>query len=133
METIFYDGHCGLCHHAVRFLLKQDRSGTAFRFAPLQGPTFQSRVPAAQRAALPDSMVVQTIDGTLLMRSNAWIHVLRRLGGKWRLAAALMSVFPRPLRDVVYRFVARTRYRFFGRRDIVCPVLPAQLRMRFDP
>src|SRR3954454_22517096 len=94
-EILFYDGHCGLCHHAVKFLVRQDPSGKAFRFAPLQGATFQAVVPAVQPIGLPDSMVVQTRDGPLLMRSDAWVHVLRRLGGKWKLVAVLLHIIPR--------------------------------------
>jgi predicted DCC family thiol-disulfide oxidoreductase YuxK len=113
--------------------LKHDRLGTAFRFAPLQGETFQARVLVDLRANLPKSMVVQTRDGSLLARSNAWIHILRRLGGGWKVMAAFMAVIPQPLRDVVYEVVARIRYRVFGRRDDLCPVVPPDLRSRFDP
>ena len=87
----------------MKFVLKHDHSGTAFRFAPLQGETFQARVPVDQRANLPMSVVVQTRDGALLMRSDACVHVLRRLGGGWKVIAALVAVVPRPLRDVVLR------------------------------
>jgi predicted DCC family thiol-disulfide oxidoreductase YuxK len=132
-EILFYDGHCGLCHRAVKFVLKHDRSGRAFRFAPLQGATFQSRVPAADRADLPDSVVVLTADGSLLVRSDAFVHILRRLGGGWRIPAGVLAVVPRPLRDVVYNFIARTRYSVFGKRDDLCPIVPADLRARFDP
>jgi predicted DCC family thiol-disulfide oxidoreductase YuxK len=131
-EIIFYDGHCGLCHRAVTFVLKHDRSGTAFRFAPLQGTTFQERVPAGQRTNLPDSMAVQTASGALLLRSDAWLHILRRLGGGWRVGAALVAVVQRPLRDAFYNSIARIRYRVFGRRDELCPIVPAELRKRFD-
>ncbi|MBV9222449.1 MAG: DUF393 domain-containing protein, partial [Acidobacteriaceae bacterium] len=101
--------------------------------APLGGETFQARIPILQRTGLPDSMVVQTRDGSLLMRSNAWVHVLRRLGGRWKLVGSFLNVIPRPLRDFVYRAVARTRYRIFGRREEVCPLVPPDLRARFDP
>ncbi len=132
-ETVFYDGHCGLCHRAVRFVLKRDRSGAAFRFAPLQGETFQARVPVDRRAGVPDSMAVLTDDAWLLMRSDACIHILRRLGGGWRIMAALAAAIPRPLRDAFYNIIARTRYRAFGRRDDLCPTVPPELRKRFDP
>jgi predicted DCC family thiol-disulfide oxidoreductase YuxK len=132
-EYIFYDGHCGLCHRAVKFVLKHDRSGNAFRFAPLQGETIQSHVPAERRASLPDTFVVLTRDGTLLMRSNASLHILERLGGGWRILANILRVIPRALRDLMYDFVARIRYRLFGRRDDLCPVVPPNLRARFDP
>lgn len=132
-EILFYDGYCGLCHYAVKFIVKQDRSGTAFRFAPLQGTTFQTTVPAPQRIGLPDSMVVFTPNGTLLTRSDAWVHVLRRLGGKWKWMATLLHMVPRPWRDFFYHLVARTRYLLFGRRDEFCPMIPPYLRARFDP
>jgi len=131
-EILFYDGHCALCHRAVKFAVKHDRKG-AFRFAPLQGTTLQSTVPARQRAGLPDSMVLRTSDGRLLFRSDAWLHILRRLGGGWKFLAGLCSVFPRFLRDWVYDFVARIRFRVFGRRDELCPIVPPELRGRFDP
>jgi predicted DCC family thiol-disulfide oxidoreductase YuxK len=132
-EILFYDGHCGLCHRAVKFVLKHDRSGTAFRFAPLQGDTFQSRVSPEKRADLPDSVVVLTSDGNLLVRSNAFLHILRRLGGGWRILAGVVGVIPRPLRDAAYNVVARIRYRVFGTREDLCPIVPPALRARFDP
>jgi predicted DCC family thiol-disulfide oxidoreductase YuxK len=132
-EELFYDGHCGLCQRAVRFILAEDATGTAFRFAPLQGQTFVARVEAGRRAGLPDSVVVLTRDGELLVRSAAFLHILRRLGGGWRVLAAVLSAVPRGLRDSVYDFIARIRYRVFGRRDDLCPIVPAELRARFDP
>ena len=132
-ELLFYDGHCGLCHRAVKFVLKHDRSGNAFRFAPLQGSTFQSRVFPEQRAALPDSIVVLTDAGSLLVRSDAFVHILRRLGGGWSFLASLIDVIPRSLRDLAYDFIARVRYRVFGKRDDLCPIVPPDLRARFDP
>jgi predicted DCC family thiol-disulfide oxidoreductase YuxK len=132
-ELLFYDGHCGLCHRAVKFVLRHDRRGTAFRFAPLQGDTFQARVPPEKRAGLPDSVVVLTADGKLLTRSGAFLHIFRRLGGGWRVLAGVLEVIPRPLRDAVYNTIARIRYRVFGTRDDLCPIVPADLRARFDP
>jgi predicted DCC family thiol-disulfide oxidoreductase YuxK len=130
---LFYDGYCGLCRLAVQFVLNHDRSGTAFRFAPLQGTTFQALVPADSRAAIPDSLAVLSRDGSLMVRSDACIHVLRRLGGAWRTAGALAAIVPRPLRDALYDRVAGMRYRIFGRRDNVCPAVAPDLRQRFDP
>lgn len=122
-----------MCHRAVKFVLKHDRSGKAFRFAPLQGETFAARVAAGRRAELPDSIVVETAEGALLVRSNAFLHILRRLGGGWKILAAILAVIPRTLRDTAYDFIARIRYSIFGRRDDVCPIVPPDLRARFDP
>ena len=132
-EVLFYDGGCGLCHRAVRFILWADREGRAFRFAPLGGATFQAQVPASERAHLPDSMVVQTAEGVRLTRSAAMLHVLRRLGGGWRVLAVLLGLVPRPLRDAAYDFVARIRFRLFARPADACPMVPPPLRTRFLP
>jgi predicted DCC family thiol-disulfide oxidoreductase YuxK len=131
-DMMFYDGHCGLCHGAVRFVLAEDPAGTAFRFASLQGEAFARMVTAEKRAGLPDSIVVVTADGRLLVRSDAFLHILRRLGGGWKLLGAIIAVIPRGLRDMVYDSIARIRFSIFGRRDDVCPVMAPELRSRFD-
>jgi len=130
---LFYDGHCALCHRTVEFVLQHDRSGGAFRFAPLQGSTFSSLVVPDDRRGLPDSFVVRTEQGALLVRSDAVIHILRRLGGGWRLLGGLIAVVPRPVRNLGYDFVARVRYRVFGRRQDLCPMVRPDWRARFDP
>ena len=117
----------------MKFVLRHDRSGQAFRFAPLQGETFLARVAAERRAGLPDSVVVLTRDGELLVRSAAFLHIFRRLGGGWGALAGVLGLIPRRLRDFVYDFIARIRYRVFGTREDLCPIVPAELRERFDP
>jgi predicted DCC family thiol-disulfide oxidoreductase YuxK len=133
MERLFYDGHCGLCQRSVRLILAEDLTGAAFRFAPLQGETFRAAVPATVRKVLPTSIVLQTEDGVLLTRSSAVLHILRRLGGVWRLLAGLLSLVPvRPM-DRLYDGVAAIRHRVFARPKSVCPLLPPHLRAHFDP
>ena len=127
---LFYDGHCGLCHGAVRFILRRDRAAE-FRFAPLQGETFKAA--GLGDRTLPDSMVLQTSDGKLLLQSSAWIHILDRLGGVWKVLAKILSVIPRALADAGYTLVARCRRLIFGRRDTLCPLVPPELRERFEP
>ena len=131
-ELLFYDGHCGLCHRAVRFVLAEDRLGTTFRFSPLQGDLFQATVSEAERRALPDSLVVRTAEGALLSRSTAILYILSGLGGAWRVIAGGMSLVPAPVRDGLYDGVARIRYRLFARPEDACPIVPGELRARFD-
>jgi predicted DCC family thiol-disulfide oxidoreductase YuxK len=131
-ETVFYDGHCGLCHRAVRFILAEDRAGSAFRFAPLQSEEFSARVSAAARSNLPDSLVVLTSEGMLLVRSSAVLHILGRLGGAWRVLGALGRAVPTGIRDWVYDGIARIRHRLFAAPPDACPIVPKHLRERFD-
>ncbi len=133
VETLFYDGTCGLCHRAVRFLLWADPDGRHFRFAPLGGPTFRSLVPEAEQARLPDSLVLRAESGELLTRSASVLHMLNRLGGFWKLLAVGGRFVPTPLADALYDLVARVRYRLFARPTEACPLVPAHLRARFDP
>jgi predicted DCC family thiol-disulfide oxidoreductase YuxK len=131
-DLLFYDGHCALCHGAVKFVLYRDHSA-AFHFSPLQGDTFNSRIPPERRVTLPDSVIVLTREKKLLVRSDAFLHILRRLGGGWRILAGILGIVPRPIRDAVYNGIAKIRYRVFGKREELCPIAPAEIRARFDP
>ncbi len=130
-ELLFYDGHCGLCHRAVRFVLAEDRTGAAFHFAPLEGETVRSLVTEAERRGLPNSLVLRTAEGKFLTRSAAVLYLLRLLGGVWRLIAGVAAVVPARVRDHLYDAVARTRHRVFPRPPHACPVVPDDLRARF--
>ena len=129
--TFFYDGECGLCHRAVRFFLAEDISGEALRFAPLQGPVFESCVPEKDRATIPDSLAILTRDDRLLFRTDGVICALDQIGGGWRIAGWSLRCVPRVLRDAVYDLVAMTRHRFFRKPDEACPIVPPSLRQRF--
>jgi predicted DCC family thiol-disulfide oxidoreductase YuxK len=132
-DHVFYDGECGFCQSSVRFLASHDTTGS-FRFAPLFGPTFDRLVPTDARPGLPDSLVVRTDDGRLLLRSDAALHTLRRLGGGWRLLAAVLGLLPRRLRDAAYDAFARRRRRWFpSPPPDACPIPSPELRARLDP
>jgi predicted DCC family thiol-disulfide oxidoreductase YuxK len=130
-EMIFYDGHCGLCHGFVKFVLRRDPDAR-FHFAPLQSSRFESTVEPARREKLPDSVVVLTREGKLLTRSAASLHVMKQLGGGWRVLAAVGYMVPRFIRDIVYNLVARVRRRLFKIPDDACPIVPPELRVRFE-
>jgi predicted DCC family thiol-disulfide oxidoreductase YuxK len=129
-ETVYYDGTCGLCHRAVRFILAEDRSGTAFALAPLGGDRYASEI--GEMPDLPDSVIVRTASGEVLVKSAAIIRIAQRLGGLWRVLGTLFALVPRAIRDAGYDFVARIRYRIFGREKNACPLLPPDLRARFS-
>jgi len=130
-EWIFFDGDCGLCHGAVRFALAEDRSGEAFRFAPLRGDTFRALIPAS--TPLPDSLMVLTEDGTMRTKSSAILHLLRRLGGLWRILAVVATALPVTVRDSAYEGIARVRQAILPAPPGACPVLPPGLRDRIGP
>ncbi len=129
--TLFYDGHCGLCHRSVRLLLAEDRDGTAFRYAPLDSDAFAAGVSQAERAALPDSIVLQLPDGARATRAAAFVEIGARLGGVWRAGAVTLAWLPARLTDRAYDFVAARRARIFGRTEDACPRVPPELAARF--
>lgn len=132
-ERLFYDGGCGLCHRAVNFVIARDPDGSLFRFTPLESELLDRSLPAGvTRQALPDSVLVLTHDGRLLMRSDAALYLGERVGGGWRIAAKLGKLVPRFLRDAVYDGIASIRHRLFAKPTDACPLLPPELRKRFD-
>jgi predicted DCC family thiol-disulfide oxidoreductase YuxK len=128
---MFYDGECALCHGGVRFILAEDRFDSIL-FVPLQSEIFRERVTATERERMGDTIVFETETGELLSRSTAIVYMLGRLGGLWRIAGVLLRLIPRPLRELAYDLVARTRYRVFGRKKEHCPIIPPELRSRFE-
>ncbi len=129
--TVFYDGHCGLCHGLVRFLIARDRSGEKFAFAPLQGEYSAKAIAPVERQRLPDSVVVRTDDGRLLVKSAAVLYVLMRIGGAWRAIGMTLNILPTSILDCGYDGIARIRRQLFGTPENTCPVVPANLQNRF--
>jgi len=122
---VCYDGVCGLCNRLIRFLLARDRRKQLW-FAPLQGRTARTVLTAhGYNPADLDTVYVIADWGSaterVYARSAAVLHALGQLDGGWRLLGQVGAVVPRPLADIAYRLVARSRYRFFGRLD-ACPL-----------
>ena len=112
----------------MQFVIEHDPDGR-FQFAALQsaaaGPVLSGHRPLSP---LPDSVVLVE-EGRVFTGSTAALRIVRGLRFPWPLAAAL-SAIPRPLRDWIYAFVARRRYRWFGKREH-CMVPTPALRSRF--
>ncbi len=128
--TIFFDGECNLCSGSVQFVLKRDRK-EEFRFASLQGETGQALLASLQ---FPkdhfDSFILQEGD-VIYTRSTAALTVVKHLGGAWSLLYALI-VIPRFIRDGVYEFISRRRYKWFGKRE-TCWLPQPKWEKRFLP
>ena len=130
--TILFDGICNLYHGFVQFVIRHDAQ-RQFRFAALQSPAGQTLLAALGHASLaaladPDSVMLVDHNG-LSTHSAAILRMVGRLGGGWRLATGGCPP-PRPWRDALCRFVARHRYRWFG-RQASCWLPTYKLRARF--
>lgn len=133
-DLLLYDGVCGLCNRVVRFVLRHDTGGR-FRFLALQDPLAEAilarhEIRAADLASVALLVEPFAASERLCLRSEAVVEVLARLGGGWRVLAAMLRIAPRPLRDFAYGWIARWRYRIFGRFD-ACPIPPEGWRERF--
>ncbi|MFN8244307.1 MAG: thiol-disulfide oxidoreductase DCC family protein [Ferruginibacter sp.] len=126
--VILFDGVCNLCNSAVQFIIKRDKRAV-FLFAALQSGTAQTllqKAPATVRAL--DSFVLVE-NNKLYTRSAAALRVCRYLRGGWPLLYGFIIV-PAFIRDGVYNWIARNRYKWFGRRQ-ECMIPTPALKARF--
>ena len=125
---ILFDGMCNLCHGAVRFVVRRDPDAS-LRFAALESGLARRLVREGRGHKPPADGILLLEEGELYQRSEAVLRIATRLRFPWPAIAVLRAV-PRPLRDAAYDFVARNRYRWFGRKDI-CPRPDGEFRDRF--
>jgi predicted DCC family thiol-disulfide oxidoreductase YuxK len=125
---VVFDGQCLLCNGWVQFLLRHDRS-QRIRFASIQSAVGQQLL-ARAGLRVEGLQTLLVIDGERSWQHTAAIlRVLHALGWPWRLAWVGWLV-PAPLRDALYRWVARNRYRIWG-RSATCMLPAPEHRARF--
>jgi predicted DCC family thiol-disulfide oxidoreductase YuxK len=109
---VLFDGPCNLCNASVLFIIDRDPHAR-FRFASLQSPAGRAVLDAhGMQASAPESVVLIDEEGAW-RESDAALRIAAGLRSPWPVLSAF-RLFPRPLRDMLYRFVARRRYRWFG-------------------
>ena len=125
--VLLFDGYCNLCVSSVQFVLRNERKKVLY-FASLQS-NYGNKIKIDQK-------IPENIDSLILFESNkvyyysdAIIKLCGYLGGLWTLVK-FGYIFPRFIRDNIYKFVARNRYRFFGKRQI-CWIPNADYSNRF--
>ncbi|MBI1267268.1 MAG: DUF393 domain-containing protein [Cryomorphaceae bacterium] len=112
-NIIFFDGVCNLCNNTVDFIIRR-MGNRSFLFAPLQGESAK-KLNIVSSEVEPGS-IVYVADGRQFKQSTAVLKILVRLGGAWRLMAVFF-IIPPFLRNLIYRFVAKNRYRWFGKKE----------------
>jgi len=125
--VLFFDGECNLCNGVVQFIIRHDKH-KRFRFAQLQSEAGKRAQAIISDKEVPGSVVL-LFQGQYFTKSAAALHVLRLLGGGWKLCYSGI-VFPRYFRDWIYDIIARNRYKWFGKRD-ECMVPTPELKERF--
>jgi len=128
--VIVFDGVCVLCNGWVRFLLRHDRRAR-YRFAAMQGESGRALLSAHGLDADDPVSFLLIEGGAAWTETDAIIRVLSGLGGVWRVAG-LLRILPSALRNGLYRWFARNRYRIFGRYE-QCALPAPEQATRFLP
>lgn len=126
---ILFDGVCNLCNNTVDFLLKRDRT-KQFRFASLQSETGKELKNKFHIPQETDSIVFVHMD-QFYIESEAALEIARLLPYPWKVAS-IFKIVPRTLRDKIYRWIARNRYRWFGKRDTCRMPTPEEIESFLD-
>jgi predicted DCC family thiol-disulfide oxidoreductase YuxK len=127
-NLVLFDGVCNLCSGSVQFIIKRDPKGL-FKFASLQSTIGQQHL---ERFGLDKTFLHSIIlirDEIFFERSDAALEIARQLNAGWPLLYGFKAL-PRFVRDGVYDWIAKNRYRFFGKKDS-CWIPTPELKERF--
>jgi predicted DCC family thiol-disulfide oxidoreductase YuxK len=128
-KIILFDGVCNLCNRSVIFILQHEKE-PVFRFASIQSEAGKELL---ARCGLPSDTLeaVVFIDGGIVyLGSTAALKAGESLRFPWSFLSRAGLLVPKPIRDWVYRQIARRRYQWFGKKDI-CMVPTENLKTRF--
>lgn len=115
MSVLLFDGVCNLCNTSVKWVLLRDKKGE-FKFAAIQSEAGQSLLKSFGLENQPLESVILISGRQAYIKSDAAIKVASKLGGIWTIALVFRLV-PRPVRDAIYDWVAKNRYRWFGKQE----------------
>lgn len=127
-SVIFFDGVCNLCNGAVQFVIERDPKNR-FKFAALQSDYAAKELSTANLKVQHGDSFVLLENGKVYEQSSAALRVARKLGGLWPLLYGFIIV-PLFIRNAIYKFVARNRYKWFGKQES-CWVPTPELKSKF--
>jgi predicted DCC family thiol-disulfide oxidoreductase YuxK len=123
---ILFDGTCAFCEGSVRVIAAHD--GGYFRFGASQNAEGQALLAKFGTTRDATRSLILIEGDQIYLRSDAVLRIARRMNPPWRFAAVFLVV-PRPIRDLVYRFVAAIRHRIAGQSN-ACEIPPPEIRAR---
>lgn len=128
-KLILFDGVCNLCNDAVLKVIKNDAKNT-FLFAPLQSEIGTQVIEHLHiNISKIDSIILYEPGVTYEIKSNAALRIMNDFGGLWKLTRILW-VFPEVLRNYIYDFIAKNRYKWFGKKES-CMIPTPELKAKF--
>jgi predicted DCC family thiol-disulfide oxidoreductase YuxK len=127
-SIILFDGVCNLCNGAVNFVIKRD-PGNVFKFTPLQEKQGVLLLKKLAIDAQELDSIVLVENKKVYTKSSAALRIARKLSGLWPLFFVLL-IIPSFIRDGVYDFIAKNRYKWFGKKE-QCMIPTPGLREKF--
>ncbi|WP_417443788.1 thiol-disulfide oxidoreductase DCC family protein [Joostella sp.] len=129
-KIILFDGVCNLCNSSVQFVIKRDKKDI-FRFASLQSEVGQRMLKERSiDSAQTDSIVLIEPNVAYYTRSSAAIEIAKEIGGLWSLLSVFNYILPESIRDSIYNFIAKNRYKWFGKKEN-CPLPTNEQKKKF--
>jgi predicted DCC family thiol-disulfide oxidoreductase YuxK len=126
--VIYFDGVCNFCNYWVNFIIRMDKK-KVFLFAALQSEAGQHMLKNRDLAEISLETFILMDNGKIYMKSSAALRLFNKLPWYWKWTQ-FFWIFPKFIRNAVYNFIARNRYKWFGKRD-ECMVPTPELRERF--
>ena len=114
-SIILFDGVCNLCNGAVNFVIKRDPRNV-FKFTPLQEKQGVLLLKKHAIDAQKLDSIVLIENGNVYIKSSAALRIARKMSNLWPLFFVLL-IIPRFIRDGVYDFIAKNRYKWFGKKE----------------
>jgi len=128
-KLILFDGVCNLCNNTVQYVIKHDEKDV-FRFTTLQSEIGQTIIKKYNiDVSKTDSILLFTNEDGIKVKSTAALHIAKHLG----FPNNIMSVFliiPAFIRNYVYDYIAKNRYKWYGKRE-ECMIPTPELRAKF--
>lgn len=127
-RLVLFDGVCNFCNFWIQFALKRDQK-RRLKFTSLQGETAHQLLPRYHIDPTVLTSVIFIDDGKVYRESSAALRVCRYLDGGWKLLYGLM-IIPVFIRDGIYKWIGRNRYKWFGKTE-TCMLPTPEQRERF--
>jgi len=125
---ILFDGVCNLCNNSIQFIIKRDKK-QRFLFASLQSDAAQDILLQFQLKNSDFDSIIFIENGEIYQKSTAILKISTYLSGLWKLNYGFI-IIPKFIRDAIYSFIAKNRYKWFGKKD-VCMIPTKELKIRF--
>jgi len=125
---IFFDGECNFCNKSVQFVIRRDKKNK-FLFSSLQENYAKETLKSFQITNKDLNTSYLYHNQTLYTKSSCALHIAKQLSGLWPLLYVFI-IIPKPIRDKVYSYIAKNRYRWLGKKDN-CIVPSQEMKVRF--